>query len=308
MPKVRDFSLLGFIFAVASAASFGLSGIFASALMTAGWSAGAATTMRISLSALILFFPTIVMLRGKWDLVKAAWSQILLFGLLAVAGCQLAFFMAVQFIPPSLAILLEFMGPVILVGWYWARTKKAPAGLTILGAAVAVLGVVAISGVGGEATLHPLGILLALIAAIGLAAYFATGSATDHGIPPLPFVGLGLIVAAFTLGLASATGILPFKITTSPAILAGFEISPFLIVAGVVLISTVLAYILGVTASRLLGATVASFTGYAEPIFAIVWTILFLSISPSLWQWVGAALIIAGVVLVKAGELRKRAN
>ena len=52
------------------------------------------------------------------------------------------------------------------------------------------------------------------------------------------------------------------------------------------------------------GATVASFTGYSEPLFGIVWTILLLSVLPTSAQWVGAALIVAGVVTVKVGELR----
>ena len=47
----------------------------------------------------------------------------------------------------------------------------------------------------------------------------------------------------------------------------------------------------------------ASFTGYAEPLFGILWTILLLAVLPSPLQWLGAALIIAGVVTVKAGEI-----
>ena len=65
---------------------------------------------------------------------------------LAIAGCQLAFFLAVQFIPPSLALLIEFMGPVLLVFWTWARSRIAPSAITLLGTAFAVLGLVAVSG------------------------------------------------------------------------------------------------------------------------------------------------------------------
>lgn len=298
-----SFSATGFILAVLAAASFALSGIFASALLSAGWSPGAATTLRISISALVLLPLTLSMLRGKWHLVKQAWAKVTLFGLLAIAGCQLAFFMAVQFIPPSLALLIEFTGPVILVLWLWLRTKKAPSKITLLGVAVAVVGVTAISGFATGGSLHPLGIIFALIAAIGLASYFLTGADTDHGIAPLPFVGLGLIVASFVLIPVSAIGLLPFRVSMEPAILAGRELSPIIVAAGLVLISTVLAYILGVTSTRKLGPTVASFTGYAEPIFAIIWTIVILAIIPTGWQWIGAALIVIGVVLVKVGEI-----
>ncbi|XPP27905.1 MAG: EamA family transporter [Leucobacter sp.] len=300
---MRTVSVAGFLFAIASAASFAMAGIFASALMSAGWSAGAAAALRIVLAALILAAPTVIMLRGRWHLVRRAWRSILLFGLLAVVGAQLAFFLAVQFIAPSLALLIEFTGPVLLMLWTWARTRVAPAGVTLLGAAVAVLGLIAISGVATGGALHPLGILFALIAAVGVAAYYATGATSDHGIPPLPFVGLGLLVGAVLLILLTATGLLPFSVSDAPAVVAGVSVSPWALVAGMVLLSTVLAYVLGVGASRRLGATVASFTGYSEPLFGILWTALLLALLPTPQQWLGAALIVTGVVVVKVGEL-----
>lgn len=299
----RNTAIAGFLLAVASAAAFALSGIFASALMTAGWSAGAATTARVTSSALVLLGPTIVLLRGKWDLVRRAWLQLLTFGLLAVAGCQLAFFLAVQFIPPSLALLIEFTGPVLLMFWIWARSRVAPSGLTLLGAGIAVLGVVAISGVVTGVALHPLGIGFALIAAAGNAAYYATGAASDHGIPTIPFVGLGLLVAAVPLIVASAIGVLPFAASfEQSAVVAGVDVPTWAVVVCMVLISTVLSYLLGVAASRRLGATVSSFTGYSEPLFGIVWTIVLLAVVPTSLQWIGAGLIITGVVSVKLGE------
>ncbi len=291
--------------AVGSAASFALSGIFASAIMSAGWSAGAAATARITCSALVLLWPTLVLMQGRWHLVRRAWLQLLLFGALAVAGCQLAFFLAIHFIAPSLALLIEFTGPVLLMLWIWTRSRIAPSRLTLLGAAIAVLGVVAVSGVIAGVALHPLGIVFALIAAAGNAAYYATGATSDHGIPTLPFVGLGLIVATVLLALAVASGLLPFAVTGHQAELAGIEMSPWAIVTGMVMISTVLAYVLGVAASRRLGATVSSFTGYSEPLFGIFWTIILLSLVPTGLQWLGAALIIIGVVVVKLGELRR---
>lgn len=295
----------GFALALASAATFAFSGIFASALMTAGWSPGAAAITRIGLAALVLAPPTLIMMRGEWHLVRRAWKQVLLFGLLAVAGCQLAFFLAVEHIAPSLALLIEFMGPVLLMLFLWARTRIAPHRITLLGALIAFAGLITISGIAVGGALHPLGIFFALIAAVGNATFYATGASTEHGIAPLPFVGIGLFVAAVALALASFTGFLPFIATPGPVTLAGSPVSLWVPIAGMVLVSTVLAYVLGVGASRLLGATVASFTGYSEPLFAIVWSILLLGIAPTLSQWIGAALIIGGVAAVKVGELMR---
>lgn len=300
----RAISVSGFLFAVGSAASFALSGVFASALMTAGWSPGGAVTVRVCFAALVLLPPTLIMLRGSWGQVRRGWKSVVLFGALAVGVCQLAFFMAVQYIPPSLALLIEFMGPVLLMLWAWARTRVSPGLVTLVGATLAVLGLITVSGIAIGGALHPLGVLYGLLAAVGVAAFFALGAKADHGIAPLPFTGLGLAVASVVLALASALQVLPFTVTDAPTVIAGTQVDMWIAVTGMVLISTVLSYVLGVAASRRLGATVASFTGYSEPLFGIFWTIVLLAVLPTSTQWLGAALIIAGVVTVKIGELR----
>ncbi|NLA64881.1 MAG: EamA family transporter [Leucobacter sp.] len=298
----RAVSISGFVLAIGSAASFALSGIFASALMAAGWSAGAAVTTRVVFASLVLLPPTLIMLRGSWSQVRRAWKSIVMFGVLAVGVCQLAFFLAVQYIAPSLALLIEFMGPVLLMLFIWARTRRSPGGVTLVGAGIAVLGLIAVSGLAVGGALHPLGIFFGLLAAVGAASYFALGAKSDHGIAALPFTGLGLAVAAVVLVAASAFGVLPFAVSNADTTIAGAAVPAWVAVAGLVLISTVLSYVLGVAAARRLGATVASFTGYSEPMFGILWTIALLAIVPTGWQWVGAGLIIAGVVTVKIGE------
>ena len=49
MSTAKSTSVLGFVLALGSAASFALSGIFASALMESGWTAGAAVTATVEL-------------------------------------------------------------------------------------------------------------------------------------------------------------------------------------------------------------------------------------------------------------------
>ena len=299
MPTRRP---IGLAFALASAATFGVSGILASSLLEAGWSSGAVTLVRIAGGALVLLWPTLWLLRGRWDAVLRSWKEVLVLGLLAVALCQLAFFSAVAYISPALALLIEFLGPVLLVGATWITTRRAPAVLTIAGALVALVGLALVSGVGGTA-LHPLGVLLALGAAVGNAAYWAAASKADSELPPIALAGLGLAVGAIVLGAACATGLLPFVATVGPVVLAGSTVPMWVAVLLLVLVSTAAAYTLGILGARRLGATLASFVGYAEPMFGILWTALLLALLPSGMQWIGAAAIIAGVVLVKLGQI-----
>ena len=126
----------GLGFALASAASFGLSGSLARGLMDAGWSSAAAVSARILLAAAVLAPPAIAHLRGRWHLLRRNAPLVGVYGLLAVAGCQLAFFNAVERMPVGVALLIEYMSPVAVIGWLWLT--RAPYILfgTLLGASL----------------------------------------------------------------------------------------------------------------------------------------------------------------------------
>src|SRR4051794_18862571 len=85
----------GLGFAVLSATLFGLSGSLARGLMDAGWSSAAAVAVRILLAAAVLTPIAVLQLRGRWSLLRRNLALIFGYGLIAVAGCQLAYFNAV---------------------------------------------------------------------------------------------------------------------------------------------------------------------------------------------------------------------
>jgi len=300
---VSDHRGSGLTIALVSSASFALSGMFASSLIDSGWSSGAITTVRILGAAVVLIVPALRALHGNWAVVARARWQLLGFGIFAVTLAQLGFFSAVQFIPPALALLIEYLGPVLLVGWTTARTRNAPAGLTLLGVVVALVGLVLVSGVIGSVHLNPLGIGLGLFAALGNAVYWALGASQTHGLPPVALAGFGLGIGGVLLAIVAAVGVLPFRMSAGAATLAGRGWPAPAMIIALILIATVLPYVTGIVAARRLGATVASFIGYGEPIFAIVWMGLLLAQVPTAMQFAGAAAIIAGVVLVRLGEL-----
>jgi drug/metabolite transporter (DMT)-like permease len=86
----------GFGLALVSAATFGTSGTFARSLIDTGWSPAAAVTVRISLAALILAIPALLALRGRWNVLRRNVRMVAIYGLVAVAGCQVFYFNAVQ--------------------------------------------------------------------------------------------------------------------------------------------------------------------------------------------------------------------
>src|SRR5438128_2181299 len=104
----QDTRPAGLAWAVLSAASFGLSGSLARGLMDAGWSSAAAVAVRIIVGAAVLTPAAVVVLRGRWRLLWSNLPVIIAFGLIAVAGCQLAYFNAVARLPVGVALLVEY--------------------------------------------------------------------------------------------------------------------------------------------------------------------------------------------------------
>jgi drug/metabolite transporter (DMT)-like permease len=288
--------------AVFSAATFGTSGSFAAALMSAGWSPDAAVTARVTIAALVLTVPAVLQLRGRWALLRgAAWTT-LTYGLLAVAAAQLCYFNAVEHLSVGVALLLEYSGTLLVVGWVWLRHAQRPTALTLAGAALAIVGLVLVLDVTGSQHVSFVGVLWGLGAAVGLAGYFVISSHTEESLPPIVMAWSGLAAGAPALLIAGLVGVVPLHATTADTVLAGHRVSWLVPVAGLSLVAAVVAYCAGIEAARRLGARLASFVGLAEVLFAVLFAWALLSQRPTVLQGVGGVVVLAGIALVRAGE------
>lgn len=296
--STRRVRTVGLIMAVTSALAFSSSGPFIKPLLEAGWSLGAALLVRMGVSGLLLAPALFLAIRRERSFVRRHWRIILGFGLTAVAGCQILFFAAMQRMPVAVALLIQYLAPVLLVGLAWVRTRRAPSRLVMIGSVVAILGLVLVVDISG-AQFDLLGTLLALGAAVCVGAYFLISERAGDDLPPLALASGGLLVGAALMAVLCASGILPFQAPAVEVVLAGATLPwwiPLFWVAGV---ATTLGYALGVMAVPRIGSRVASFVGLSEVLFALGFAWLLLAEVPAPIQFVGGALILAGVVLVR---------
>ena len=292
----------GVAVALLSSAVFGLSGSLAKSLLETGWTSTAAVAVRMGGAAVVLLIPALIVLRGRWYQVRENWKTILAFGFIGVAGCQFFYFNAVERLSVGVALLLEFLAPVLMVLWIWVATRRRPGLKTMGGALAAVCGLVLVLDIGGDVQMDPVGVLWGLAAAVCLAIYFFITARQNDSLPPLVLATGGMLVGAATMVTLGAAGILPTGFSTNDVVLAG-RVTPWWVpLAGLVLFSTVLAYVTGIVAARTLGSRVASFVSLTEVLFAVLWAWLFLSELPGTVQLAGGALIVLGVVLVRSDK------
>ncbi len=290
---------VGLLLAVLSSAAFGTSGALAKGLLMAGWSPAAAVTWRVAIGALTLALPAALAMRGRWHLLRKGWPTMLLFGVIAVAGCQLAYFLAVERLSVAVALLLEYCGVILVVLWLWLRHGQRPKPLTIMGTAIAVAGLVLILDVFGAVQVDPLGVMWGLLAAAGLATYFVVSADSSPDMPPLALAAGGLTIGTLALLLAGAVGLVQLQWNTSPVLLAGVMVPWWLDIAALGIVAASFAYLSGIAGTRRLGSKLASFVGLSEVLFAVLWAWLLLAEMPGTIQLIGGVLLLAGVAVVR---------
>lgn len=292
----------GVVLAMISSASFATSGTFGKSLLDAGWSPGSAVAARISLAALVLSIPAFIQLQGQWHLLRRNAGLIAVYGTVAIGGCQRFYFNAVQTLSVGVALLLEYLGLVLVVGWLWLRHGQRPKRWTLIGIVLSVAGLALVLDITGGMRVDFTGVLWGLGAAVGLATFFVLSGHDDTGLPPLVMAAAGMWVGAVVLGAAGLSGVLPMSVATVDVDLAGTSLPWWVSVAGLSLVAAAIAYSTGIAATRALGSKLASFIGLSEVLFAMVFAWLLLDDTLLAVQIAGGVLIVAGVFAVRYDE------
>ena len=297
----------GLIWALISAATFGFSGPLGASLLEAGWSSGATTLLRIAGAAVLMLPVGIAQLR-RYRLRTADAPVVLAYGVFAVAGAQLCFFYALQHLSVGVALLLEFLAPVLLVGWTWLRSRRAPGPVTLAGCVLALVGLTFVVDVFGASRVDLVGVVWGLGAAVCVCVYFSLPAGTGEGsLPPLLMISGGMLVGALLLTVTGLTGITALRAGAGVGVLGGVPLPWEVIAALLVVVSTVVSYVTGVVAIRRLDTRVASFVGLSEVLFGVLAAWLLISQVPTVTQLFGGMLIVAGIVLIRRAEIRVEA-
>lgn len=301
-------TIRGLAWALLSSVSFGMSGPLAKGLMATGWSPAATVTVRVTGAALVMLIPALILLRGRWWLIRRNAGLFLAYGIIAVAGTQLFFFIAVQTLSVSVALLIEFLAPVLIVGWLWARHGQRPGPITALGVALSMLGLALVLDLFSASTgmrVDPVGIAWALGAAVCVSVYFVLSARPTPELPPFVLVAGGMAVGATTLIAAGLTGVTRWAWSSQSVDLGGALVGPWVPLTGLVLVTAVLSYPTGLMGARALGPRVASFVSLTEVLAATIFAWLLLGELPRVIQLFGGVAIVLGACAVKIGEMRE---
>jgi inner membrane transporter RhtA len=240
--------------------------------------AGGSVLLRIGISALILLSLARPRLRGH---SRQAWLTVIAFGT-ALGLMNWSFYGSLAHLPLSVAVTVEFLGPLVLT------TVLSRRRLDFVAVAAAGVGVLLIS----EALTVPLGdlswvgLLLAATAGVLWASYILLSGRTGAAFPGLD--GLAIALAVSTLVVLPA-GLASTDVWTGEHLLKGL---------GLAVLSSLLPYSLELLALRRLAANVFGVLLALEPAVAALAGLIVLGQRLHLLQVVGLVLVVLASAIV----------
>jgi drug/metabolite transporter (DMT)-like permease len=252
---------------------------------TVGLSPEAFSAARYTLAALV-FSPLLLKLRG-WR--RRDWVLAAALGALGVTGFNLPATIGQRTVSAGLTGLLEAVAPLLIVIVSSVRTRRLPAGWTLMAGLIGLAGIVLLARGSGPVLGDPKGIALILFAALAWSVYcvFLPPLIRRHGT--LPVTAVVMMFGALPLiciGGAQAPPML--------AAMTGFEWALFL---ALVLGTSVLAMISWNAGSAVLGSVQAGWFMYLVPLVSLIGGAILLGEPVKLVELAGGGLILLSVFL-----------
>ncbi len=295
----------GYALYLVAAALFALNGTVAKSILLAGIEPSRLSQLRVTaafavmLAALALTRPATISLR------RAELPMLAVYGILGIASTQFLYFVAIGRMPIGLALLIEFMAPIMVALWFRFGLHHPTRPAVWVALVMALAGLAAVAEVWRGFALDPLGVAAALGAAVALALYYVTADLQVRGSRPRDPVSLtmwGMGAAALAWAIVQPWWSFPWSGLGGMVPAAGDALSGapvWALAAWMVVLGTVVPFSLVVLSLQHLRASQASVVGMTEPIFAtaIAWVALGEVLTPL--QLAGAAVVLGGVLLAE---------
>ncbi|MGW0613840.1 EamA family transporter [Streptomyces sp. NPDC002788] len=296
---------VGLGLALVSAVAFGGSGVAAKPLIEAGLDPLHVVWLRVAGAALVML-PLAVRHRA---LLRRRPGLLAGFGLLAVAGVQACYFAALSRIPVGVALLIEYLAPALVLGWVRFVQRRPVTRAAAVGVVLAVGGLACVVEVWSGLGFDALGLLLALGAACCQVGYFVLSDqgsdAGDEAPDPLGVIAYGLLVGAAVLTVVARPWGMDWSVLTGAARMDGTPVAAVVLLAWIVLVATVVAYVTGVVAVRRLSPQVAGVVACLEAVIATVLAWVLLGEHLSAPQIAGGVVVLVGAFIAQSSTPAK---
>lgn len=309
MTPARTRPLLGVVLASSAALLFAVNGTVSKLALESGLSSLRLVEVRSAGAAVCLVALCLVLRPRALRVGRREIGFLVVAGIVGIGLVQWFYFVAIARLPVGIALLLEYLAPVLVV--LWVRFVRGEQVRSRVWAALAlcVVGLAVVAQVWRGLTLDGLGVLAGLAAAVSLAAYYLTGERGLADRDALSLAAWTFTSAALFWSLLQPWWTYPWArlgaLVDLPGPLDGNTVPVWLLVSYVVVGGTVLPYVFILGALLQLGSARTGLLGMAEPVLAglVAWVVL--SEALSAVQLLGGAVVLVGIVLAETARTRE---
>ncbi|WP_291780851.1 EamA family transporter [Cecembia sp.] len=300
--------IYGFIMAMSAAILWGISGTCAQFLFEVknvdpGWLV--CWRMVVAGSVLLLFALT----RKNTDAFQI-WKrrrdifEILLFSILGMVAVQYTYFYSISLSNAATATVLQYIGPVFVVGFYAIKNRRWPKISEYIALALALVGtfLLVTHGSFNSLVISEIALVWGILSAIALAFYTIQPVQLLRRFSSSTVTGWGMFIGGISYLLYSA-----------PYFWSGqWDMESWLVFAFIIILGTVVPFSIFLASLNIIGAQTASLLCSVEPLSAALVAVAWLGISFTGMDWLGTFFIIITVAIltyskrpVKLPALRK---
>ncbi|WP_177765858.1 DMT family transporter [Flavobacterium sp. I3-2] len=216
--------------------------------------------------------------------------QLFTFSILGMVGVQYTYFAAIKHSNAATATVLQFAGPIFIAVFLALKFKKFPNKLELLAIILAVIGTFLLVTKGNFNSLSISGTALffGIASAVTLAIYTLQPKKLLKKYNSALIVGWGMLIGGIVFSFVKA----PWKVSGE------WDIKTFLAIAFIIIFGTLIAFFSYLNAVKIIGGQKTSLLASAEPLVAVILSVIWLKTSLSIIEFIGSLCIISTVFLL----------
>jgi drug/metabolite transporter (DMT)-like permease len=297
---------LGYVMALAAAALFGVNGTVVKVALDDGLSAYRLAELRCAASLAI--FAVVVAVSRPHSLRTTGRELVYLavFGACAVVLTQLLYLLAIRRLKIGVALVLIFLGPLLVALWARFVEKKQVRARFWVALGLSVAGLVLVVRLWDRFSLNGLGVAFALAGAGAYALYVLYAEHAVGRRDPISLLCYGFLFASVLWTVVQPWWSLPWHALAADVSLhgnlAGSHLPEWALIGWIVMLGTVVPFILVVGSLQHLPATRVAICGMLEPVVAALVAYAWLAETLDAGQLAGGALVLAAIGLAQTAR------
>ncbi|TVP51849.1 MAG: EamA family transporter [Mongoliibacter sp.] len=294
MQNQKNPLLVGYIMALSAAIMWGISGTCAQYLFEEkGVSPSWLVCWRMVIAGTLLLI--FALFRKNSD-AKRIWLkkrdvfEILVFSTLGMVAVQFTYFYSISLSNAATATVLQYVGPVFVVGFYAIKLRRLPKPNEYIALALALIGtfLLVTHGSFDALVISEAALFWGLLSAVSLAVYTIQPVQLLRRFSSPTVTGWGMFIGGMI-----------YLLVSNPWYLSGtWDMGTYLAFAYIIILGTVIPFSIFLASLNIIGAQTASLLCSVEPLSAALVAVAWLGVTFTGMDWLGTFFVVITVALL----------